>query len=244
MAKAPHWTPTPKLTCLHCKTAKSAEWCALAENGLQLIDNAKVTCHYQVGEFIYRQGEVCTGIYCIESGVVGIRVSDADGNSKMVYTVESGQTLGYGDYFGTKRYGASAHCLQEATICQVPAEALRQAMHHNSALGLAFLSHGAEDLQRAHASSAQQALYSVRTRLSHLLLGFKDAHGTSDADGSIVIALPFTWHEAAELIGARPETVSRSLQALSKDKVLHTEGRRVIIPDLDLLLDEIEAPVD
>lgn len=241
MAKSPRWIPPPKLTCQSCKTAKIAEWCALPSGDLHLIDVEKVTRRYAAGETVYHQGDACIGIHCMESGLVALRVSDADGNSKMLRTVDAGQTLGSSDYFAGKGYRATATCMKDAVICHVPGAAVRKTMQKSPALGLAFLAHGAEELERANTAALQQALYPVRTRLAQLLLDFKDKHGTSSADGAIEMELPVTWQDAADLIGARPETISRSVQALVRDRIIVTSGRKVVIADLDLLLDEIEV---
>jgi hypothetical protein len=42
------------------------------------------------------------------------------------------------------------------------------------------------------------------------------------------------------MLGSRTETIARIIQAFEKDDVARFSGRNVVIPDLDLLLDEIE----
>jgi CRP-like cAMP-binding protein len=212
----------------------------LAEDQLQVIDQAKNTRRFRAGESIYNQGEACEGIFCIEAGNVAIRLNDESGSSKIVRMAGAGQTLGYADFFAGKGYRTSAYCLAPTTVCHIAAGPLREVLGHNPALGLAFLAHSAEDLQHADAMSAQQALYTVRMRLAHMVLSFKDVHGAADDEGQIAVTLPMSWQEAAELIGARPETVSRASQALEQDKILSVNGRIILIRDLDLLLDELE----
>ncbi|HEX7928237.1 MAG TPA: Crp/Fnr family transcriptional regulator [bacterium] len=242
MAKASRWTPPPKLTCTGCKTAQSAEWCALDPAGLERINTAKATRRYAAGESIYLQGDPCQGVFCIESGLVAVRVSDPDGNSKMLRTVDAGETLGTADFFAGRGYRASAHSVKEAIVCHVPGDVLRSALLAHPALSLEFLAHGAQDLERANTAALQRAIYPVRMRLARLIVEFKDKHGTSSDDGAIALELPVSWQEAADLLDARPETVSRSVQAMVHDGVFITTGRKVVIPDLDRLLDELEAP--
>jgi CRP/FNR family transcriptional regulator len=158
----------------------------------------------------------------------------------MLRMVGAGQTLGYSDYFAGRIYRASAQSLDQATICHVPSDALQKVLAQSPALGLAFLSHCAEDLQNADVMGLQQALSPVRVRVAHLLLKFKDQHGVTDDDGGIIVSLPMTWQEAAELVGARAETVSRAVHALEQENVIKIRGRTVFIEDLDLLLDEVE----
>jgi CRP/FNR family transcriptional regulator len=68
----------------------------------------------------------------------------------------------------------------------------------------------------------------------------KERFGTAGDDGSIVMELPLARQDIAALLGARPETVTRTLHALEVDGVARFSGRTAVIPDLDLLLDEVE----
>ncbi len=47
--------------------------------------------------------------------------------------------------------------------------------------------------------------------------------------------------EFASLLGTRPETIARTIRTLEQDQVASFSGRRVMISDLDNLLDEIDA---
>jgi CRP-like cAMP-binding protein len=50
-----------------------------------------------------------------------------------------------------------------------------------------------------------------------------------------------TRQDIAAMLGARPETIYRTIQQLESDNVVTFSGHDVIIPDLDVLLDEIEG---
>ena len=228
-------------SCFSCQNKDQTEWCVLAEDDLALIDRVKTSKTYQQGQLIYAQGEPANSIYCIESGTVAIRRMDVDGGSKILRLAHAGQTLGYADYFGQKGYNGNAEALGTCTVCHIESASLRTLLDHNPGLGLRFLSHVAQDLKDADESSMQQALYTVRIRLAHLLLALKERYATVGDDGTLKLTLPMTRQDIAALLGARPETIYRTIQQMEEDKVLTFSGHDVLIPDLDLLLDEIEA---
>ncbi len=60
--------------------------------------------------------------------------------------------------------------------------------------------------------------------------------------GTLVLNLPTDRRHLADLLGTRPETVWRAMRELETAGVLKVEGRRVIIRDLDRLLDQAGAP--
>jgi CRP/FNR family transcriptional regulator len=213
----------------------------LDESDLELLNTAKVCQIYPAGQIIYHQGAPSRGIYCIESGTVAIRKTDAQGNSIMVRLAHSGQTLGYRDYFGGQGYTASAETLVPCTVCHIDSALVRKMLERNPSLGLQFLIHIAVDLENAEESILQQASLSVRTRLAHLLLTLKEHYAGVNDNGIIVMSLPMTRQDMAALLGTRPETIARTIHAMENDSVVSFSGRTVMIPNLDTLLDEIEA---
>ena len=85
-----------------------------------------------------------------------------------------------------------------------------------------------------------RTLLSVRARLAYLLLELRVRHGQVDADGNIVIDLPLSRQDLASLAGTRPESLSRVIKALEAAGVARFTGRRVVVVDLDVLVDEAE----
>ena len=230
-----------QLSCFTCQNRDKDEWCALSLDDMALLDKAKSTLEYQPGDLIYTQGDPCRGIFDIEGGTVAIRRTDSDGNSILVRLAHAGQTLGYRDYFGGREYTSSAEALRPVRVCHIESPAIGELLHHNPSLGLRFLERIALDLESAEESLLQRSTLPIRTRLAHLLLTLKFRYGVVADDGTIVIKLPMQRQDMAALLGTRPETLARAFQAMRQDGVLESSGRNVIIPDLDGLLDEIEA---
>ncbi|MCH9047118.1 MAG: Crp/Fnr family transcriptional regulator [SAR324 cluster bacterium] len=238
----PGHAPNP-LSCFTCQSRSRSEWCVLSDEDLDLLDQAKVTKTYRPGQIIIAQGDPCRGIYCIESGTVALRKTDAEGNSALVRLAHAGQTFGYRTYFGRGEFTSSAEALEPCTICLIETPSLRRLLDHNPALGFKFLEHLAHDLANAEETILQNVSLPVRTRLAHLLLTLKDRYGSVDDAGTLVISLPMRRQDIADLLGTRAETIARTIRTLEQDQVANFSGRRVMIPDLDNLLDEID-PVD
>ena len=228
------------LSCFTCQSRNRSEWCMLSDDDVALLDGAKVTKTYRPGQIIFAQGDLCKGIYCIESGVIALRKTDAGGNSVLVRLAHSGQALGYRAYFAREEYAASAEALKPSTVCFIKASVLSGLLKHNPTLGLKFLEHLAQDLANAEETVLRNVSLPVRIRLAHLLLTLKDRYGSVNDEGNIVISLPMKRQDVAALLGARPETLARTIHALETDKVASFSARQVMIPDLDNLLDEID----
>lgn len=234
-------SPGRPLDCFNCQMRTRSEWCVLSKEEISLLDESKVPKVHPPGSYIFMQGDLSTGIYCIESGTVAIRKADAQGNSILLRLAHPGQTIGYRDYFAGENHTSSAEALTPATVCYVSRESLSALMDHTPSLGLQFLTHLAKDLNTAEDAILQHSSLSVRTRLAHLLLTLKERYAGVDAEGTLVISLPMTRQDMAALLGTRPETIARTIHAMEDDMVATFSGRSVVIPNLENLLNEIEG---
>jgi CRP-like cAMP-binding protein len=61
-----------------------------------------------------------------------------------------------------------------------------------------------------------------------------------DEDGNIVIIPPLSRQDMAAIIGARADSLSRAIRALQEDGVADFGRRRIVVHDLDDLLDQID----
>ena len=231
-----------QLICMTCRSRSQSDWCVLGDDEIALIDKVKLVRACRKGDLLYSQGDSCHSIFCVVSGMVALRKSDAEGNSILLRLVHAGQTLGYRDMFADQMYTNTAEVLRPSTVCQIPEPAVRKLLEHNPKLGFQFLNHCAADQESTEESLLHQITLPVRSRLIHLLLTLKDRYGDRADDGSLVVSLPMTRQDIAALLGTRPETIARTINELVSDEVMNFAGRIVSIPNLDVLLDEIENP--
>ena len=232
-----------RASCQTCTSRHRSEWCGLDGVELNRLNQFKVCTTYQAGQAIFHQGHPCLGIYCVEAGTVALRKTDEHGNMVITRLVHAGDTLGYRAYFSGSAYSASAEALTATRVCFLQRDALRDLLSRNPTVTYAFLKHLARDLEEADTAKLHSASLPVRARLAHLLLILRDRFGEVQADGTLRIQLPLARQDIAAMLGARPETIARAVRALETDGVAHFDGRTVVVPDLDPLLDEMDAPV-
>ncbi len=228
--------------CFTCQWRQRSEWCVLAADDVEVLNSSKVTQNFEPGQYVYLQGDECKGVYSILSGSVAVRKSDHQGHTVLVRMRNEGETLGYRDFFAGSAFTTSADVLERTRICFIDQRSVRELLDRNPSLGLGFLKSIAGDLEDAEESLLMSAALSTRTRMAHLLLTLKDRFATAQDDGSLTLRLPLSRQDIADMLGSRPETVARIIHGLDTDGVARFSGRNVVIPDLDLLLDEIDPP--
>jgi CRP/FNR family transcriptional regulator len=227
--------------CFTCQAKDRAEWCTLEPDDLKILNTSKVCNIYEPGQVVFYEGAPCLGIYCIESGSLALKKSDGGGGSVVVGIFGAGQTLGYTAYFSDRPHTACAEALERTQVCFVERTAIRTLLSRNPALGIKFLNKFADRLAASEEERVRALTLPLRARLAHLLLVFKDRSSTVDDEGTITIELPLSRRDIAAMVGARPESLSRVLRDLENDGVATFGRREAVIPDLDLLIDEVEG---
>ena len=119
----------------------------------------------------------------IESGMIGIRKIDADGNSVLLGLAYPGDTLGYRAMLMNREHDVSAEVLKMGTVCLIGEGTVRTLLDHNPALGHRFLQRAVQDLGEAEDKFLESVTLTVRARFAHHLLILKDRYATDVEDG-------------------------------------------------------------
>ncbi|MBC8339069.1 MAG: Crp/Fnr family transcriptional regulator [Alphaproteobacteria bacterium] len=233
---------TTSRNCFTCQTRGQTEWCVLSDDELEMVNQGKSCREYLPGETIFHEGDPCGGVHCIEHGLVGIRKMNAGGDEILLRLSHPGDTMGYRSFLGGDAHNNSAEAMEPSVICSIDEATVRKLLSMNPSLGLRFLRHAAEDLNAAEEMALQSATLPVRARFAHLLLVLKDRYGQDGKNGEMTLELPLSRQDMAAMIGIRPESMSRTIRSFEESNVAHFSGRRVHVPNLSGLLDELEIP--
>ncbi len=225
--------------CLGARLRTKTEWDALTAEQIVQFNRSVICRTYAEGQVIFVQGDPCRGLYVIEDGLVAVRKTDDAGQSAIVRLAYQGDTLGYRPMVASEDHRATAEVIKQARICFIDAPTMRGFLLSNPKLGMQFLEHTAQALGDAEDRLFQVAALSVRARLIHLLIILRDHYGTTTSDGTLFVELPMTRGDLAEMIGARPESVSRALRDIQDDGLVNMSGRMVRFNQVDRLIDEL-----
>lgn len=227
--------------CLNARLRTMNEWDELTADEIDLFNRNVVCRTYEAGRDIFVQGDRCKGLYLVEFGLVAVRKIDDLGQSAIVRLAHQGDTLGYRPLLAKENHRATAEVIKDARICFVDAQTMHRFLLSNPKLGLRFLEHTARAFGEAEERLFQIAALSVRTRIIHLLILFRDIYGSTTVDGKLLLKLPMTWRALAEMIGARPESVSRTLRDIQDEGLINLSGRTVRINRVESLIGELHG---
>lgn len=226
--------------CHSCASRAYSAWNLLSEADLQFLSDHKKTRHYKAGQIIFFQDDPCYGVYCIESGLVALRKTDEQGRSVIVRLVHPGETVGYRTFFSGGNFTSSAESLAKCRVCFIEKSVLEYLLDRNKEVMRDFTRQLANELKRSEEDMLYRSTLPARARLAHLLLNLL-AHADIELKRKdLEWELPLSRQDMAAILGIRPETIARTLHSFEEEGVAHFEGRKVKVPQLDLLEAEAE----
>ncbi|NQV47780.1 MAG: Crp/Fnr family transcriptional regulator [Rhodospirillaceae bacterium] len=231
----------PQSKCLNCPTRENTEWNTLSEDELDLIDQFKRVSDREPGEIIYHQGDQSEGVYCIQSGLVGIRQLDADGKETLLRLCNPGETVGYRALLGNSEHTHFAEILAPSHICFIERKIVTDLLAKNPVIGERFLVRSLKELTEAEDNLVRSRSLKVRTRLLHCLMVLFDQYGSGDELSGYMLKIPISRKDLASLIAVTPESISRAISHLEEDNLVRFEGRNVHFSNIEAIFDEIGA---
>lgn len=218
----------------------ATEWRVLGQKELDWLNSIAVCSSHDPGQYIFYEDDECDGIHFVCKGLIGVRKIDVDGDSVLIRLAEEGDPLGYWPFLAEVRHHCTAEVLQPARVCFIKSEYLRQVFDRNPALSFEFLRRASRDLGEARERFHQAVTLNLRARLAHFLLLMKKRYGRVTEEGTLLIELPISRRDMAEMIGVRTESLSRTIRQMTDDGILTFSGHRVWVDTADLLIGELE----
>lgn len=188
------------------------------------------------GDFVWRQGDLQTGIYLIRSGRIRTYYVAPSGREVTLAYWFSGNFVGGPDMFGSGPHVWSSVATERSELTFLPGPALRRLALQSPTLAVALLDALAFKARCYSAMAQMLGTRSVTERLQRLLIFLSRIHGVRDGRET-TIAVPFTHGDLANLIGSTRQWVTVQLAGLQRRGVIRYHRGLITIlnmPALDL----------
>ncbi|ACL05252.1 transcriptional regulator, Crp/Fnr family [Desulfatibacillum aliphaticivorans] len=187
---------------------------------------------YRKGAIIFFEGEYCDGFYVVAKGRVKITKISSKGKEQILYILETGEPFGQLAIYHGDAFPATAQALETSVCLFFPKTPFLELISQRPALPMNMLAF----LARRHRELTLQieniALKEVPERLAEYLL-----YLCWEQKSLKTVSLPISKEQLAYLLGATPETLSRSLAKLVDDGMIMMDGKDISIIDEESLND-------
>ena len=181
---------------------------------------------FKRGQTIFAEGDEGIGFYIILSGRVKIFKLSAEGKEQILHIMENQEPFGESAVFAGENYPASAQSLIETKVLLFPRQSFIDLISKNPSLALNMLAFLSLRLRKLASLVEDLSLKEVPGRLAAYLLYLSDRNAGAD-----ILELDISKNQLASLLGTIPETLSRILSRMGKDKLIKTTPRYIHILD-------------
>ncbi|WP_050526072.1 Crp/Fnr family transcriptional regulator [Pseudorhodobacter aquimaris] len=214
--------------CGNCGFQDQSLWQPVSGALLPTLNRGFNRVPLETGQILFGQGEENTGIYCISKGLIGMRSCQGDGRSTLLRLGYPGEIIGFRSFMAGQPHHTEAQALIPSRVCMVPRHAVRQILDRSPEVLGRLADRCIQEIDRSHAHIIAAATSSNTERLSDLLAKLLQIHGQDYADGRRM-ELPLSRADLADLLGIRPETLSRVVARLASNGPYTIRGREVLL---------------
>jgi len=181
---------------------------------------------FRRGQTIFSEGDEGAGFYVVISGRVKVFKLSPEGKEQIFHILGPGEPFGEAAVFAGENFPAYAEALTESRIFFFPRPAFVGLIKKNPSLALNMLSVLSRRLRKFAALVEDLSLKEVPGRLAAYLL-FLGEH----KKGMKELELDVSKNQLAGLLGTIPETLSRILTRMARERLIKSSGRRYQILD-------------
>jgi len=217
-----------KHNCKGCSASSNSLFKTLNQEETIFLEKQK-SCHiYKKGDILYKEGSRIQGVFCLNKGVLKIYKTGSDGKEQIVAFARNGDITGYRSTLSNEPACTTAEVIQEAEICQIPANVIIHLVKTNGEFALSLMQLTCRELNQANSFIKDIAQKTVRERLAEALLRLEETFGVA-TEGYLNILL--TREELANIVGTATESVIRLLSEFKTDKIITMEGKKITLID-------------
>ena len=227
------------VTCGDCPIRHRAVCARCEGDEIEELEQIKYFRSFEAGQTVIWAGDRMDFVASLISGVATLTQTLEDGRTQMV------GLLLPSDFFGRPGRGVAAYNVIATTdivMCCFRRKPFEDMMERTPHLAQRLLQMTLDELDAAREWMLLLGRKTAREKIASLLsiIARRDASvKRQEAKGRMAFELPLTREAMADYLGLTLETVSRQMSQLKREGVIELEGkRRVIIPDMDVLMTE------
>jgi CRP/FNR family transcriptional regulator len=211
---------------------RTALFCELTTEELQVLAERSVEQKLAKGEILFLSGDAARGLYVIVEGAVRAFRVGADGREQVIHVEKAGATVGEVPVFDEGNYPSTTAGEEDSILLFIARSEVRRLFLEHPIIAVSALKMLARRLRNCAALVETLSLHDVDRRLGRLLLAEARSRGTARGRG-LELEFPLTHQQVASRIGSVREVVSRAFSRLQQAGFVRTDGKMVVIADVE-----------
>lgn len=200
----------------------------LSQSDWEKVKDLFVEKHFGKDDYIFFEGDPSSWLGVILEGRVKMIKHSGAGKDVVLDVISPGEMLGEEAAFNGKPYPATAQAIEPTVVASIYRDDFLRLLKQYPALALTVIESLGHRLREAQETIKSMAVERVERRIARILLKLAATTGSSNEEG-IVIEMPLTRQDIAEMAGTTVETAIRTMSKFRKKGLVQTKRGRVTI---------------
>ena len=192
------------------------------------VSEAARTRQMEAGDLFFREGDPAESFYVVQTGSVKLTQLTPEGHQVVMRLIGAGEAFGGVAAFGGATYPVTAEAVTEVSVLEWPGTAMAGLMEKHPKLALNALRFVAGRLHDLQVQYRQLATEKVERRVARALLRLVEQAGRR-TDAGVLIDLPLSREDIAQMTGTTLYTVSRIISRFEADGIVEAGRQRMVI---------------
>jgi CRP/FNR family transcriptional regulator len=195
-----------------------------AEHSGQLLAGQR-TIRLKPGETLFERGDKGDGCYWLKRGVLTVSVASAGGEQRILAILGAGAIVGEIAMIDGLPRSATVQAVRDCVLTFVSRAAFTDLLNRHPELHSDIVATLAARLRQSDEDMVASTFLTVRARVARALLEFARHLGDEVAPGRIRIRHRITQSDLAAMAGVARESVSRTLGAWTRQRIVEGSSR-------------------
>jgi CRP/FNR family transcriptional regulator len=201
---------------------------SLSQRDWEKVKHLFVVKHFGKDDYIFFEGDPPSWLGVVLEGRVKMIKHSEAGKNVVLGVISPGEMLGEVAVFNGEPYPATAQAMEPTVVATIHQDDYLRLLNQYPALALRVIEELGRQLREAQDMIKSMAIERVERRIARILLKLAATTGSSSED-DIVIELPLTRQDIAEMAGTTVETAIRTMSKFRKQGLVRTKRGQVII---------------
>lgn len=224
------------INCTDCTVSNCFIKRSCSAEAMERISATKKIMKRKNGQALIYAGMPWNSICFIHSGKVKVVADGLFGKQQIKRLSKTGDILGLRELEGGHIAPSSVYAIEDLYVCSVDWDSFIAILLDHPKMMLATIIFVTKELRQSEWRMKNLTLMNVREKIAHSLLYIYEVFGTLPT-GELDVKL--SREEISEVACTSKELVSRTLSEFEKERLLKTEGKKIILLNRRELMDMI-----
>ncbi|MDA3894116.1 MAG: Crp/Fnr family transcriptional regulator [Salinivirgaceae bacterium] len=202
----------------------------LTEDDLKFLDHKKKQLLYLKGENIFKQGAFAPYVMYIQTGLVKVYLQTGYEKQVNIRIAKAGDFLAFSSIFGEDVYTYSSVAINDAEICMIDKEGLRELLFKNNEFAMRITTSNYKNENHLLKIISSISYKQMRGKLATALIYLSSKELLNEKIFQLL-----TRNDIADFASISTESAIKFLKEFEKEGILKLDGKDIIIEDYDRL---------